>query len=313
MAFSKTSQAFKVSVNKVEIGTGEKKITLGGENVFPLYTFDAPIENRPCIGVEVSDLGLVNPTDELAKYYEGCTTVAEIAKKASEIEGADFVCLFLDSADPNGENRSVEDCAKTAEEVAEAIDCPLVVAGCKNAEKNADLLNKVSDILQGKNILVLAAKEENYKTIGASAGLAYNQKVGAESAVDINLAKQLNVVLNQLGVKDETIVMNVGTATAGYGYEYVASTMDRIKAAALAQGDTSLLMPIITPVSTETWNCKESLVSEEDFPEWGDRETRGIDMEIATASADLVSGSNAVIMRHPTAIATIAKMIKELM
>ena len=149
--------------------------------------------------------------------------------------------------------------------------------------------------------------------MGAAAGLAYDQKVGAESAVDINLAKQLNVVVTQLGVKPESIVMNVGTAAAGYGYEYVVSTMDRIKAAALSQGDAMLQMPIVTPVSSETWNVKEAMASEADMPEWGPVEERGISMEIMTAAADLASGSDAVIVMHPQTVATISKMIKDLM
>ena len=196
--------------------------------------------------------------------------------------------------------------------MADAVTCPLVVEGCKNVEKDADLLAKVADALQGKNVLLLSAREENYKAVGAAAGLAYNQKVGAESAVDINLAKQLNVVTTQLGVKAESIVMNVGTAAAGYGYEYVVSTMDRIKAAALSQDDAMLQMPIITPVADETWNVKESMASEDDMPEWGSKEERGIAMEIMTASADLAAGSNAVILKHPQSVATISKMIKEL-
>src|SRR5699024_2604039 len=174
------------------------------------------------------------------------------------------------------------------------------------------LLPKVAEALQGKNVVIMPAKEENYKAIGAAAGLAYNQKLGAESAVDINLAKQLNVVTTQLGVKPESIVMNVATATAGYGYEYVVSAMDRVKAAALAQDDAMRQMPILTPVASETWNVKESVASEEDSPEWGSREERRISMEIMTAAADLVSGSNAVVLQHPQSVATISKMIKEL-
>ena len=198
-------------------------------------------------------------------------------------------------------------------EVAEAVDLPIAVAGCKNAEKDAELLSKAAEALDGKNAMLLAAKEENYKTVGASVGLAYGQKVGAESAVDINLAKQLNVVLGQLGVKEDTIVMNVGTATAGYGFEYVVSTMDRIKAAALSQNDSALQMPIMTPIASETYNVKESIVSEADFPDWGDREQRAITMEITTATACLASGSNAVILKHPVSVATVSKFIKELM
>ena len=136
--------------------------------------------------------------------------------------------------------------------------------------------------------------------------------MGAESAVDINLAKQLNVISTQLGVKADRIAMDVGTAAVGYGYEYVVSAMDRIRGAALSQDDATLQMPIITPVANDSWNVKEAVASEEDFPEWGPREDRGIGMEIMTAASDLVSGSNAVILRHPQSVATIAKMIKEL-
>lgn len=312
MPFNQKPQKFNATINTVEIGCGDKAIKLGGENVFPFYSFDAPIENAPKVGVEISDLGLENPVAGIAKYYEGATTPGEIAKKAEAMEGADFVCLRLEGGDPNGANKSVEELVAFAKEVADAITAPLVVEGCKNVEKDAELLAKVADALQGKNVLLLSAKEENYKAVGAAAGLAYNQKVGAESAVDINLAKQLNVVTTQLGVKPESIVMNVGTAAAGYGYEYVVSTMDRIKAAALSQDDAMLQMPIITPVASETWGVKESMASEADMPEWGSQEERGISMEIMTAAADLVSGSNAVILKHPQSVATISKMIKEL-
>ena len=154
--------------------------------------------------------------------------------------------------------QSVDELIAVVKDVADSIDTPLVVEGCKNVEKDAELLPKVAEALQGRNVLILSEKEENYKAIGAAAGLAYDQIVGAESAVDINLAKQLNVVTTQLGVNAQKIVMNIGSAAAGYGYEYVVSTMDRIKGAALSQNDNMLQMPIITPVSAETWGRKRS-------------------------------------------------------
>ncbi|NCB94139.1 MAG: acetyl-CoA decarbonylase/synthase complex subunit delta [Clostridia bacterium] len=311
MPFNRKPQKFNASIKEVTIGCGEKAITLGGESVFPFYTFDGEMKNTPKIGVEISDMGLPEVAG-IKAYYEGCQTMGEIAKKASEMEGADFVCLRLEGGDPNGANKSVEELVAIVKEVAEAIDAPLAVEGCKNVEKDSELLAKVAEVLQGKNALIMSAREENYKAVGAAAGLAYDQKVGAESAVDINLAKQLNVVTTQLGVKADTIVMNVGSAAVGYGYEYVVSTIDRIKAAALSQADAMLQMPIITPVSSETWSVKESMATEEDMPEWGPVEERGISMEIMTASADLAAGSDAVIMMHPQSIATISKMVKEL-
>ncbi len=313
MAFEPKTQAFTSSIATVTIGTGDKACSIGGVNVLPFYSFDAPIENAPKIGVEITDAGLEGYTQTgLKEFYAGCNTPAEMAKRAEAIEGASFICLHLEGADPNGENKSVEECVEIAKSVAAATDLPLVIMGCKHIEKDAELFNKISEALQGKNILVLSAREENYKTVGASAALAYNQKVGAESAVDINLAKQLNVLIGQLGVAQTDIVMNAGSAAAGYGYEYLASTLDRIRAAALAQSDDQLQMPIITPVSTETWNVKESIMSEADMPEWGDAEERGIEMEITTAAACLTGGSDAVIMRHPTAIKAISDMISAL-
>lgn len=218
----------------------------------------------------------------------------------------------MEGGDPNGANKSTEELISMLKEVAEAVDLPIAVAGCKNAEKDAELLSKAAEALDGKNAMLLAAKEENYKTVGAAAGLAYKQIVGAESAVDINLAKQLNVLIGQLGVNSKSVVMNVGTATAGYGFEYVVSTMDRVKAAALSQNDANLQMPIVTPVASEAWAVKEAMATEADVPEWGDQEERGIDMEIETAMAVIAAGSNAVILKHPTSIATISNLVKEL-
>ena len=313
MPFNGKSGKFNASINTVEVGCGEKAIKIGGENVLPFYTFDAPIENAPKIGVMITDLGLENEPAGVKAYYEGCTTLGEIAKKAAEMPGADFVCLKLEGADPNGADKSTEECMKAVKEVVDAIDVPLVIAGCKNVAKDTELLQKASEVAQGKNVIILSAKEEDYKQVGAAAGLAYGQKVGAKSAVDINLAKQLNVLISQLGVAPSNIVMNVGTAAVGYGFEYVVSTMDRVKAAALGQNDAQLQMPIITPVADEAWNVKEAMASEEDMPEWGAQEDRGIGMEVSTAAAVLASGSNAVILKHPTSVATISKMINELM
>ena len=303
MPFNQKLQKFNAKINTVTIGSGDKTVTIGGDSTYPFYSFDAPSENAPKIGVEISDMGLENIVSEGIKaYYDGASTIGEMAKKAAAMEGADFVALILEGGDPNGVNKSVDELIAVVKEVADAIDAPLVVEGCKN----------VAEALQGRNVLILSEKEENYKAIGAAAGLAYDQIVGAESAVDINLAKQLNVVTTQLGVNAQKIVMNIGSAAAGYGYEYVVSTMDRIKGAALSQNDNMLQMPIITPVSAETWGVKEATASEADMPEWGPEEERGIDMEVMTAAADLAAGSDAVILRHPEAVAAISRMIKAL-
>ena len=312
MSFVPKTQPFSGKINAVTLGTGDKAIVIGGTNVLPFYTFDAPVEHAPKIGVEISDAAASWDVPGLVDFYAGCTTMAERAKKAETMEGADFLCLNFESADPNGDNRSVADCVADAKAVADAVSMPIVVMGCKHLEKDTELFSAMAEALAGKNVLFMSAKNENYKTVGAAVALASGQKVGAETADDINLAKQLNIMMKGLNVNPESIVMDIGTTAVGYGYEYVASTLDRVRAAALAQSDADLQMPIIAPVSTDTWGVKESSASEEDEPTWGDREERGIGMEVSTAAANLTGGADAVIMRHPAAVATIKKFISEL-
>ena len=313
MAFKQEPQVFSANINTLTIGSGDKQITLGGENILPLYTFDAPVEHRPKIGVAISDMGYRKGIPGLDAFYEGADTVVEMAKRAALMPGADFLVLCLDSAHPNNENRSIEECAALVKEVVEAVDIPVAVEGSKNIEKDSRLLEKVAEAAQGKNILILSAHEENYKAVTTAAALAYGQNVAAESAVDINLAKQLNVLINVLGIKPEKTAMNLGSAAGGYGFEYIASTIERVKLAALAQDDAMLKMPIITPVSSEAWAVKESVASQDDYPDWGPVESRGVNMEIATAAACLAAGSNAVILCHPDSVKTVSELIEALM
>ena len=313
MSFVPKTQPYNGKINAVTLGTGDKAIVIGGQNVLPFYTFDAPIENAPKIGVEISDAAAQWTSTGLKEFYAGCVTMADYAKKAETIEGVDFLALHFESADPNGANRSVEECVADAKAVAEVTTMPIVILGCKNLEKDGELLAKISEALPGKNILCMSAKQENCKTVGASVALAYGQKVGAETADDINLAKQLNIMLKKdANVPSESIVMDIGTAAVGYGYEYAASTFDRIRLAALAQSDADLQMPILATVALDTWGVKESTATEEDEPAWGCQEERGIGMEVSTAAADLTGGADAVVLRHPASIATIKQFITEL-
>ena len=312
MSFTPKTGAFSGKINAVTLGTGDKQIVIGGQNVLPFYTFDAPIENAPKIGVEISDAAAEWTAPGLVEFYAGCNTMAERAKKAETMEGADFLCLNFESADPNGADRSVDECVADAKAVAEACTMPIVIMGCKNLEKDGELFAKISEALQGKNILCMSAKQENCKTVGASVALAYGQKVGAETADDINLAKQLNIMLKGLNVNPQSVVMDIGTAAVGYGYEYAASTFDRIRLAALQQSDADLQMPILAAVCNDTWGVKESTATVEDEPAWGCQEERAISMEVATAAADLTGGADAVVLRHPESVATIKKFITEL-
>lgn len=313
MAFKMSVQKSSGKVSEVVIGTGEKAITLGGENVLPFYSFDGDTGNIQKVGIEINDVYPETWIDSYKEMYKDVANdPAAWAKYVQDNSEADFICLRFVGADPNADDKSPEECAELAKKVADAIELPLVVAGCGVAEKDGKLFAKVAEALEGKNVLILSAVEDNYKEVGAAAGLAYGQKVGAESAVDINLAKQMNVLLTQLGVKPENIVMNIGCSAVGYGYEYVASTIDRIRLAAFNQNDKQLQIPIVTPVSFEVGHVKEAIADEADQPEWGCSEKRSIAMEVSTATAVLVGGSDAVILRHPESVKTIKSFISEL-
>ena len=312
MSFAPKTAPFSGKINAVTLGTGDKAIVIGGQNVLPFYTFDAPIENAPKVGMEISDAAASWDYAGLTEFYAGCATMADYAKKAEALDGCDFICLNFVNADPNGANRPVADCVADAKAVAEVVTKPIVVLGCKNLEKDAELFSAMAEALQGKNVLFMSAKNENYKNVGASVVLASGQKVGAETADDINLAKQLNIMLKGLNVSLENVVMDIGTAAVGYGYEYAASTLDRIRLAALAQGDTDLQTPILATVCNDVWGVKEATASEEDEPAWGCREERAISMEVATAVADLTGGADAVVLRHPASVATVKQFIAEL-
>lgn len=313
MAFKMSVQKYSGKVSEVEIGTGEKAIKIGGENILPFYNFDGEAGNTQKVGIEITDVYPEGWTDSFKEMYkEVCDCPVKWAKHVEANTEADFICLKLESADPNGLDKTPEECAEIVKQVVDAISLPLVISGCGNHEKDGKVFEKVAQAVDGNNCLFLSATEDNYKAVGAATTMAYNHKVSAESSVDINLAKQLNVLLTQLGVKSENVVMNVGASAVGYGYEYVASTMDRIRLAAFGQNDKSLQMPIITPVSFETWHVKESIASEEDEPAWGCVEKRGIAMEVSTAVSSLVGGSNAVILRHPESIETVKELVSAL-
>ena len=312
MPFKQEPQRFMAKINTLAVGSGGNEITLGGESVLPFYSFDAPIECCPKIGVAISDSGYYKGVPGIEEYFSGADTAIDAAKIAAAMPGVDFLVVCLEGAHPEKGDKSPAECAALVKDIVETVDIPVAVEGCRNIDKDALLFEKVAEAVQGKNVLILSAREENYKAIAAAAGLAYSHKVGAESAVDINLAKQLNVLISQIGVKTGNMAMNLGSAAAGYGFEYVVSTIDRVKSAALAQSDAMLQMPIVTPVYSETWAVKESIADEADYPEWGSAELRGVHMEVATAAACLAAGSNAVILRHPESIAAVSALIQAL-
>jgi acetyl-CoA decarbonylase/synthase complex subunit delta len=313
LAFEIPKQIYSGAIKTITIGKGEKALTLGGETSYPFYIFEGLMPHKPRIAMEVWDK---DPGEEwAAPAYAAIKDVAQDpvawAQKCIKDFGAEGIALILVSTDPNGDNASAESAAATAKKLAAAIDVPLIVFGTSNVEKDAEVLPAVAEACADKSIVIGPVQDKNYKKIGAAA-LAYNHTIIANSPIDVNLAKQLNILLGQLGVPDSRILVDPTTGGLGYGMEYSYSVIERDRMAALTQEDDKLQLPIVNYVGQEVWKVKECKQTNEEAPQLGDQTKRGILMEAVTAVSLLLAGSDLLILRHPEAVKLVKSMIQEL-
>lgn len=300
------------NIRPIILGAGDKSVTVGGETCYPFYIFEGEMPNLPRIAMEVYDAPPVDwPEEALAPYKDVLNDPVAWAKKCINDYGAEMLCLQLVSTDPNDANRSAEEAARTVKKVAEASSVPLIVWGTGNLEKDTDVLRTVAEVCQGKHLVLGPLVEGDYKKIGAAA-MAYKHTIIASTPLDINLAKQLNILMGNLGISDSDLIMDPLVSSIGYGIEYVYSVMERIRMAALTQQDEKLQFPLICNIARETWKTKEAKVAEAEDPKLGNTAKRGITLEAMSAMLLLVAGADILVMRHPEAIKLIREMIADL-
>jgi acetyl-CoA decarbonylase/synthase complex subunit delta len=301
------------SIRPIVLGAGDKSVTVGGESCYPFYTFEGAMPHPPRIAMEVYDMPPTDwPEAAVTPFKDVINDPVAWAKKCINDYGAEMICLQLVSTDPNDANRSAEEAAQTVKKVAEATGVPLIVWGTGNLEKDTEVLRTVAEVCQGKHLVLGPLVEGNYKKIGAAA-MAYKHTIIASTPLDINLAKQLNILMGNLGISDNELIMDPLVSSIGYGIEYVYSVMERIRMAALTQQDEKLQFPLICNIARETWKTKEAKVAEADDPKLGDAAKRGITLEAMSAMLLLVAGADILVMRHPEAIKLIREMINDLM
>ena len=311
MAFAAPKETYSGKVFEVSIGTDTQAV-FGGENVLPFHSFEGNVPHRPLIAYEIQDIPPDDWPETVKKAYEGVSgDPVTWAKYCRDTLNAKAIALRLVGTHPDRENRSAEDAAKTVKDVLAAISVPLIILGSNNAEKDASVLVAASEAAAGKNCIIGKAQEANYKTIAAAA-MANNHKLIAMSELDINLSKQLNILLTQMGFDKEKLITDPMCSALGYGLEYTYSVMERIRLAALTQNDATMQPPMLGDVGMYVWKVKETVASGSDVPEWGQLEERGITWEAMTATAMVISGTNLLIMRHPKAIEIVEKTIGEL-
>jgi len=310
MAFAIPKVEYTGKIKEITLGKGLKAVKVGQEDSYPFHLFEGAMPNVPKIAIEVYD----TPPEEwaaaaLEPYKDVVSDPIAWARKAIDVYGADMVALQLASTDPNGLNATAEEGAATAKKVASAVDVPVIVYGSANMEKDAEVLRKVSETCEGMNLILGPVQDQNYKQIGAGA-IAYQHTVSANTPIDINLAKQLNILLGNLGVQDQQLIIDPTTGGLGYGIEYTYSVIERIRIAALSQQDERLQFPMICNLAKEVWKTKEAKT--EDSELMGKSSKRGIVMEAVTAILLALAGADVLVMRHPEAIRVVREMVADL-
>ena len=309
MGFEFNKESYTGAVKEITLGDGAKAVTVGGETCYPFYQFEGDMPHKPKIAMEVWDMAPEDwPDAALEPFKDVVSDPAAWAKKCVDEFGAELIVLQLKSIDPNGEDASADDAAAKVKAVAEAIDVPLIVWGCANPQKDEDVLKVVAEACQDFNLTIGPVEDTNHKGIGAAA-MGYGHIVISSSPIDVNIAKQVNILLENLGMPMDRVIIDPTTGGLGYGLEYSYSVMERLRMAAMAQGDDKLQFPIINNLANEVWKCKEAKQDTDEAPTLGDPEKRGILMEAIGAVSYLMAGTDIMIMRHPEAIRLVKSFI----
>lgn len=297
MQYRAPVESYTGTVREVTIGSGDRVMRLGGETALPFHFFDqGSIPNPPRLALEVWDMA---PRDwapwVVEPYRDVLSDPVEWARRCASL-GAAAVCLHLASADPGAGDTPPETAARLVKDVADAIPVPLIVYGPDDEKKNAAVLAAVAEACRGRNLLLGPAVKENYEAI-AKPVLDHGHCLIAQTSLDINLMKELNIKLCRSFPPDRVVIDPVSSAL-GYGMEYSFSIMERIKQTGVIFKDGMTQMPMIANLAHECWKTKEA------------REDRrqGILWEGMTAVSLLLAGANLAVLRHPETLRCIKSL-----
>ncbi len=305
-------QTYTGAIREVEIGQGPHAFKVGGSGTLPFHVFEGAGPNPPRVAMEVDDIVPTEwPQPLLAALGDVVKDPVKWAQHCVEKYKVDMIHLELVGTDPNGENRPAAEAAKAAKAVAEAIPVPLAVWGSGSAAKDAEVLRAVAEACQGRKLLIGPIQEANHKQLGAAI-IGFGHTAIASTPIDINLCKQLNILLTNLGVSPDRIVVDPTTGGVGYGLEYTYSVMERARLAALTAGDDKLQFPTYCNIGKETWKVKEAKLDEASDPRLGDQGRRGVMLESITAAALLVAGADIMVLRHPESVGLVRWLAGEL-
>ncbi|BBB89838.1 MAG TPA: acetyl-CoA decarbonylase/synthase complex subunit delta [Methylomusa anaerophila] len=309
--YSSKINTVTIGATKEQGGTRTSTVTVGGDASAPFLHYEGEIPLKPVAALEIQDIAPTDWDPILQKVYaEVSGDPVTWAKKAVEF-GADLIYLKLAGSHPDNGDKSPEECAKIVKDVLAAVGVPLIVVGSGVEEKDNAVWPVVAEAAAGENLVIGSAQQEKYKSL-AAACMVYKHKLLALSPLDINICKQLNILITEMGLPAESILIDPSTAALGYGIEYTYSILERGRLGAL-QGDKMLAMPVLLQIGYEAWRSKEAIAPEEDFPNWGNQEERAILWEAVTAAGLLQGGANIAVLRHPESLRLLKKNSEELM
>jgi len=294
-----------------EGGTRTSKVTVGGEKALPFMHFEAEMPNRPVVAIELRDRRPDDWSPLLLETWGDVVDDPAAWAKAAEAAGADLLQLSLSASDADGNPLTPKTAVAVDKAVLEASGLPLIVFGPGQAELDNSLLVAVADATKGERLLLGICEDKNYRTIVASA-MANDHLVNARTPMDVNLAKQLNILISDMNMPLDRIIMDPTTGALGYGIEYGYSAMERLRLAAL-QGDAMTQLPMLVTPGYEAWKTKESKVGQDVPDEWGDWMERAINWETLTAITLLESGADILVLRHPESVRRVKAAIADLM
>jgi acetyl-CoA decarbonylase/synthase complex subunit delta len=299
-----------LGATSAEGGTRTKSVVVGGETTMPFMTFEGSMPNPPVIAIEIKSHRPEDWSELLLKDWGDVVDDPAKWAQAAEMVGADLLLLSLSLTDADGNQTTAEQAVGTVRTILEASGLPLIVFGPGQAEIDNELLVPIADTFKGERLLLGVCEDKNYRTIVAAA-MANGHLVNARTAMDVNLAKQLNILINDMGIPLEQIIMDPTTGALGYGFEYGYSVMERLRLAAL-QGDNMTQMPMLVTPGEECWKAKEAKVGTGVPEEWGDWRERAITWETLTSVMLIESGANIVVLRHPESLKRTREAINDL-
>jgi acetyl-CoA decarbonylase/synthase complex subunit delta len=304
-------RTINLGATEAEGGTRSSVVTVGGQTALPFMHFESEVPHRPVVAIEIKDRRPDDWSPLLLDTWGDVVDDPAAWAKAAEEAGAELIELMFNLNDAEGNPIAPDHAVATVKAVLEATGLPLLVFGPGQADVDNEILVPVAEAAKGERLVLGICEDKNYRTIVAAA-LANDHLVSGRTAMDVNLAKQLNILISDMGLPLDRIVMDPTTGALGYGIEYGFSVMERLRLAAL-QGDAMTQFPMIVTPGFEAWKTKESKVGEGVPDAWGDWEARAINWETLTAITLLESGADIIVLRHPESVRRVKAAIEELM